>query len=129
MLKYKKDTLTGLVLSLLRGEPILDTYHLQEIVRSTIGDITFKEVHDKYKWNLNITVTDSQKYDEARLLNYLTSPNVVIWSAVSASTAIPRFFESVELMIKTDTGLILPYHPNNTMTRYIDGTIGGDLPM
>lgn len=32
-------------------------------------------------------------------------------------------------MIKTDAGLILPYHPNNTMTRYIDGSVGGDLPM
>jgi predicted acylesterase/phospholipase RssA len=91
--------------------------------------VTFKEVHDKYKWNLNITVTDSAKTDDARLLNYLTSPNVVIWSAVSASTAIPRFFDSAELMIKTETGEIVPYHPENTMIRYIDGTICSDLPM
>jgi len=62
-------------------------------------------------------------------LNYLTSPNVVVWSAVSASTAIPRFFHPVELMIKTEDGQIVPYHPENTMTRYIDGSIGGDLPM
>jgi len=73
-------------------------------VREAIGDYTFKEIHDRFKWNLNITVTDSQKTDEARLLNYLTSPNVVVWSAVSASTAIPRFFHPVELMIKTEDG-------------------------
>lgn len=59
----------------------------------------------------------------------MTCPNVVIWSAVSASTAIPGFFDSVELMIKTENGEIIPYHPENTNTRYIDGTIGGDLPM
>jgi predicted acylesterase/phospholipase RssA len=69
-----------------------------------IGDITFKEIHDYNKWNLNITVTDSMKTDESRLLNYLTSPNVVVWSAVGASTAIPIFFEPVELMIKTESG-------------------------
>ena len=68
------------------------------------GDLTFKEIHDFYKWNLNITVTDANKTDEARLLNYLTSPNVVVWSAVSASTAIPMFYEPVELMIKNEDG-------------------------
>lgn len=69
------------------------------------------------------------KTDESRLLNYLTSPNVVVWSAVGASTAIPIFFEAVELMIKTETGQIVPYHPTTTNTRYIDGSIAGDLPM
>lgn len=52
-----------------------------------------------------------------------------MWSAVCASAAIPRFFEPVEIMIKTETGEIIPYHPNVTMTRYIDGSIAGDLPM
>lgn len=91
--------------------------------------MTFKEIHDRFKWNLNITVTDEHKTDEARLLNYLTSPNVLVWSAVLASSAIPSFFEPVELMIKMDNGDIKPYHPSVGMTRYIDGTIGGDLPM
>jgi hypothetical protein len=71
-------------------------------MRKEIGDLTFKEIHDRYKWNLNITVTDSQKTDEARLLNYLTSPNVVVWSAVSCSTAIPHFFDPGELMVKCE---------------------------
>ncbi len=94
-----------------------------------IGNYTFKEIHDLNKWNLNITVTDSQKTDEARLLNYLTAPNVLVWSAVSASTAIPLFYEPVELMIKNENGEIEPYHPDVSSTRYIDGSIGGDLPM
>jgi predicted acylesterase/phospholipase RssA len=59
----------------------------------------------------------------------LTTPNVVVWSAVSASTAIPIFYEPVELMIKTEIGEIVPYHPNITRTSYIDGSISGDLPM
>ena len=115
LFKYKIDTLGGLVAALLRGEAILDGEHLKNLMRNEIGDLTFKDIHDKYKWNLNITVTDSEKTDEARLLNYLTSPNVVVWSAVAASTAIPRFFDPAELMVKDqDTGEIIPYHPENT---------------
>lgn len=78
-----------------------------------MGDLTFKEIHDKFKWNLNITVTDSTKRDESRLLNYLTSPNVVVWSAACASSAIPTVFDPVELLIKTEEGEIRPYHPNS----------------
>ena len=128
-LAYKKDGITGLIVNLVRGEPVLDTLHLKRVIRKTIGDVTFKEIHERYKWNLNITVTDERKTDEARLLNYLTTPNVVVWSAVLASSAIPGFFEPVELMIKNDFGEIMPYHPSVGLTRYIDGTIGGDLPM
>lgn len=32
-------------------------------------------------------------------------------------------------MIKLEDGSIVPYHPENAKIRYIDGTIGGDLPM
>jgi predicted acylesterase/phospholipase RssA len=118
-----------MITKLLNGIPILDTDHMKKTLKENIGDITFKEIHDIYKWNLNITVTDASKLDESRLLNYLTSPNIVVWSAICASTAIPMFYESVELMVKTETGDIIPYHPNVTMTRYVDGTLGGDLPM
>lgn len=102
LLKYKIKGFCPNLLSFIKGESILETEHLKVMMRETIGDLTFKEVHDRFKWCLNITVTNAGKTDEARLLNYLTSPNVVIWSAVAASTAIPRFFDSVELMIKTD---------------------------
>lgn len=89
----------------------MDTNYLKGVIRARVGDLTFKEIHDKFKWNLNITVTDASKTDEARLLNYLTSPNVTVWSAVLASSAIPGFFEPVELMIKQEgTNEIKPYH-------------------
>jgi len=38
-------------------------------------------------------------------------------------------FDTVELMIKTDDGRIVSYHPSSTKQRYIDGSVGGDLPM
>lgn len=92
--------------------------------------MTFKEVHERFKWNLNITVTDANKVDESRLLNYLTTPNVVIWSAVLASAAIPGFFDPVELMVKHEGEEDLePYHVGSRRVYYIDGSIGRDLPM
>ena len=59
LLKYKKDSIQGIIAGLISGEAILDSVHLRNVMRGEIGDLTFKEVHDKYKWNLNITVTDS----------------------------------------------------------------------
>ena len=56
---------------------------------------------------MNINVTDKKFYEaeenvqsEQKLLNYLTAPNVVIWSAVLCSCAIPVVFEAQELMCK-----------------------------
>ena len=60
--------------------------------------MTFKEVFMQYGWNLNITVTDYSMVVAPRLLNYLTTPNVLVWSAVCASCAIPGIFDSVDLM-------------------------------
>jgi len=86
-----------------------------------VGDTTFKELHDLKKWNLNITVTDMRKIDESSLMNYLTAPNVVVWSAAVASCAIPGMFEPVELFEKQEDGSIAPYH--KTRTLYIDGSV------
>lgn len=94
-LKYNTNSVGGIIMKIIKGEPILDIKELMSGVREFAGDLTFKEIHDKYKWNLNITVTDCNKTDESRLLNYLTSPNVVVWSAAAASSAIPMFFEPV----------------------------------
>ena len=55
--------------------------------------MTFLEVYEKNKWNLNITVTSATNMTDARLLNYLTAPNVVVWSACCASCAYPMLFE------------------------------------
>ena len=117
------------LIKLLSGETILDIEAIKEGLKEWCGDLTFKEIHDKFKWNLNITVTDSKKTDEARLLNYLTSPNVLVLSAAAASSAIPFFFDSVQLLTKNERGEINPYNPNESDSRFIDGTIGGDLPM
>eukprot|EP00347_Sterkiella_histriomuscorum_P000572 403375331 len=130
LLKYKINSLGELIINLINGKAILDSDHLKGCLVNVLNDLTFKEIHDKYKWTLNISVTDANKRDECRLLNYLTAPNVVIWSAVLASAAIPSFFEPVELMMKHEGQTeLVPYHVGSRKVYYIDGSIGGDLPM
>ena len=38
---------------------------------------------------LNITVTPSNRHEGTRLLNYITSPDVLVYSAALASCALP----------------------------------------
>lgn len=72
--------------------------------------MTFLEIYEQNHWNLNVTVTDGKRQGDSKLLNYLTAPNVIVWSACLASMAIPIVFESVELMIKSEQGEIKPYY-------------------
>lgn len=100
---------------------------MKEWVRGIYGDVTFQEAYDRTGFILNITVSVWGGHEKSRLLNYLTSPNVVIWSAVIASCAIPYIFDPVELVAKDHNGCFVQYQP--TGLKYVDGSIGGDLPM
>jgi predicted acylesterase/phospholipase RssA len=119
------------IFKLAKGETILDINNVKKECYKHIKDMTFLEVFEKNRWNLNITVTDGMRWGESKLLNYLTAPNVVIWSACCASCAIPGFYDSVELMIKTEDGVIKPYYHSNLRGnfKFIDGSVASDLPM
>ncbi|KAJ3247106.1 hypothetical protein HDU78_005170 [Chytriomyces hyalinus] len=91
------------------------------------GDITFQEAYNKSRRVLNIAVSSSTQYEMPRLLNYLTAPNVVIWSAVAASCALPMMYRSAPLMFKTAKGDLESWNPSGH--RWIDGSVEGDLPM
>ena len=113
------------------GRCILDGEALKQTARKTCGDRTFLEIYEQNRWNLNITVTDGMRQSDSKLLNYLTAPNVVVWSAAVASCAIPGIYANVELMIKTPTGELKPYYMSNLDGNYnfIDGSVACDLPM
>jgi len=106
---------------------IMDIGKLQKLIRDNIGDITFKEAFHKTNRILNITVASETEYEVPRLLNYLTSPDVVIWSAASASCALSFLYEPVELMAKGEDGTISAYHPSSL--KWSDGSVQYDLPM
>jgi len=84
---------------------------LQMMLRHLTSNLTFQEAYDMTGRILGITVCSPRKHEPPRCLNYLTSPHVVIWSAVTASCAFPGLFEAQELMAKDRSGEIIPYHP------------------
>ena len=88
----------------------LDDNVLEECVRANLGDLTFEEAYARTKRVLNITVAISGRGGVPNLLNYLTSPNVLIWSAAIASNAnTTRRYSSQPLLCKDETGRIVPW--------------------
>ncbi|XAR69910.1 Triacylglycerol lipase [Bertholletia excelsa] len=112
---------------------------LQMMLRLLTNNLTFQEAYDMTGRVLGITVCSPRKHEPPRCLNYLTSPHVVIWSAVTASCAFPGLFEAQELMAKNRSGEIVPYHPpfhldpdedlSSYARRWRDGSLEIDLPM
>ncbi|KAK4485486.1 hypothetical protein RD792_008128 [Penstemon davidsonii] len=115
-----------------------DIRKLQMLLRHLTNNLTFQEAYDMTGRVLGITVCSPRKHEPPRCLNYLTSPHVVIWSAVTASCAFPGLFEAQELMAKDRSGEIVPYHPPfhlgieesaSSTRRWRDGSLEIDLPM
>jgi predicted acylesterase/phospholipase RssA len=94
----------------------MDVQRLQDWCRDNIGDITFKEAYEKTRRNVNIVVTHTS-YNVPALLNHLTSPNVLLWSAACASCAQPGLYAPVGLMAKDFNGHIVDFAPISTHVR------------
>ncbi|KAG9294700.1 hypothetical protein G9A89_008179 [Geosiphon pyriformis] len=121
------DTWFKRVTRLLKHGVLFDVEILRECMRRNIGDMTFQEAYNRTRRILNITVSSSTVYEMPRLLNYLTAPNVLIWSAVAASCSVPLVYSSVPLMAKDKAGKVVPWNPSGH--RWIDGSVENDLPM
>ncbi|KAF2796147.1 hypothetical protein K505DRAFT_323523 [Melanomma pulvis-pyrius CBS 109.77] len=88
----------------------LDVEVLEQVVRANVEDLTFEEAYAKTKRVLNITVSTTGGGGVPNLLNYLTAPNVLIWSAALASNASSStFYQPVTLMCKDESGKIVPW--------------------
>lgn len=105
-----------------------DIKHLTRVMRNMLGDITFQEAYNRTRRICNICVSPASIYELPRLLNYVTAPNVMIWSAVAASCSVPLVFSAAPLLIKNPwTGEHSPWNPSVQM--WIDGSVDNDLPM
>eukprot|EP00276_Gloeochaete_wittrockiana_P017150 CAMPEP_0184338866 /NCGR_PEP_ID=MMETSP1089-20130417/7481_1 /TAXON_ID=38269 ORGANISM="Gloeochaete wittrockiana, Strain SAG46.84" /NCGR_SAMPLE_ID=MMETSP1089 /ASSEMBLY_ACC=CAM_ASM_000445 /LENGTH=1055 /DNA_ID=CAMNT_0026665711 /DNA_START=214 /DNA_END=3378 /DNA_ORIENTATION=- len=105
----------------------MDINKLQDCASFNLGNVTFQEAYDRTRRILNITVSASKTNQVPQLLNYLTAPNVIIWSAAVASCALPGVFPPVPLMAKDEDGNLVPYHV--TGLKWSDGSMETDLPM
>ena len=94
----------------LREGYFLDVNVLESCVRANVGDLTFEEAYKRTKRVLNITISTSGRADMPNLLNYLTAPNVLIWSAALASnTSSTSLYAPVTLHCKNEYGDIVPW--------------------
>ncbi|KAK4199104.1 putative lipase [Triangularia verruculosa] len=96
----------------------LDVKVLEECIKSNIGDLTFEEAYHRSKRVLNITVATAGHGGVPTLLNYLTAPNVLIWTAAVASNAsTPTFYghRQTKILCKDSQGNIVPWKPANTV--------------
>ncbi|KAF9182646.1 hypothetical protein BGZ51_004532, partial [Haplosporangium sp. Z 767] len=122
----KGDVLARLV-HFLKNGALFDSQVLKTALRENIGNVTFQEAYNRTRRILNITVSTSAAFDMPRLLNYLTAPNVLIWSAVATSCAAPFIYNSSPLMAKDKNGEEVHWNPSRY--HWIDGSVDNDLPM
>lgn len=88
--------------------------------------MTFREAYEKSGRILSISVVSSGDRSPPLLLNYQSTPDVLIHSAVLASSAIPGIFPPVELKKKTADGRIVSYIEAGL--RWRDGSLRTDIP-
>ena len=106
-----------------------DNKHLINTVIQFLGDLTFREAYNRTGKILNITVSPDTLFEQPRLLNNLTAPNVLIWSAVCASCSLPGIFPSSPLYEKDPkTGKQIPWSGSSSV-KFVDGSVDNDLPI
>jgi len=92
----------------------------------TRGSMTFKEAYLRTGRILNVSVIPADRHSPTKLLNYMTAPDTVIWSAVLASAAVPGILNSVVLMSKLKDGSIVPW---SWGSKWKDGSLRVDIPV
>ena len=114
------------IMDLIRGGGgIADVMYLKKFLMQNLGDITFAEAYQQSKRHINIAIAPYDTAQNPRIMNALTSPNVLVWSAVLASCAVPVLFPPVHLTSKRYDGRHTPYMAN---TKWVDGSMRSDFP-
>ena len=108
-LPWPIQTLLIRALCFIRDGRFLHVTSLEESVRTKVGELTFEEAYARTTRVLNITIPTSGRGGVPNLLNYLTAPNVLIWSAASASNTSTSLNQPLTLLCKDETGAITPW--------------------
>eukprot|EP00835_Amoeboradix_gromovi_P005354 NODE_495_length_7749_cov_0.107974.p2 type:complete len:587 gc:universal NODE_495_length_7749_cov_0.107974:5412-3652(-) len=92
---------------------LLDVKVLEDCVHKNVDDYTFEEAFKKTRRILNIAIEPERAGDYPMLLNYITAPNVLIWSAacLSVSSTYP-LYNKVDLLAKDSNGRIKKWRPD-----------------
>ncbi|EWC48755.1 hypothetical protein DRE_00060 [Drechslerella stenobrocha 248] len=104
---------------------LLDVGVIERCVRANVGDLTFEEAYQRTKRVLNITLAEQKgeggSTDIPGLLNHITTPNVLIYTAACASNATGGLYQAVELLCKDHNGVVVPY--KSTLPRMQTGGV------
>mmetsp|Transcript_4062 Transcript_4062/g.7120 ORF Transcript_4062/g.7120 Transcript_4062/m.7120 type:complete len:690 (-) Transcript_4062:642-2711(-) len=104
-----------------------ETRFAEKCRAAVLGDLTFQEAFARSGRTLSVTVTSTLKYGAPVLLNHITAPNVVIWSACLASSAMPGLLNPVQLYQKLPgSSRLIPFRDFGMA--FSDGVIKNDIP-
>ena len=129
---YSHNTPYQLTRHLLTKGTLQDYRVLQDRLRLLLGEHTFEEAYARSGVALNVAVSAADTSEPVRLLNYLTAPNVLVWSAVACSSAFPFLFAPQTLLARDSRGHIAPFankSAGESQRRWRDGSLESDLPM
>lgn len=124
ILKSMSQTGSEFKFEVVKGE-LTGLDEVEKGIAKSIPNMTFQEAYEKTGRAINISISGAEQHQNSRLLNAITSPNVLIRSAVMASVAIPGVFPSVMLKARNDKGRTQAYLPSR---RWVDGSFSQDLP-
>ena len=104
---------------------LADVKYLKQFLKKNLGDMTFAEAFEQSGIHINVAVAPYDASQEARIMNAYTSPDLLVWSAVLASCAVPVLFPPVRLTSKRQDGKFTPYM---AATTWVDGSVRSDFP-
>ncbi|GHD06019.1 hypothetical protein GCM10007052_00290 [Halioglobus japonicus] len=104
---------------------LLQIHEVYGIVERLVPDLTFQEAFEITGIHMNVSIAPAETHQTSRLLNATTTPNILIRSAIMASTAVPGVFPAVTLMARDKYGDKKEYLPSR---KWVDGAMSDDLP-
>ena len=128
---FNADIVLGEQIERASGSSVFDwpdriqTQDLRDMIDTWVPDVTFAEAFQLTGRHINISVAPQKRMQASRLLNAITSPNVLVREAVMASCAVPGVFPAVMLMARDVDGEKQPYLAE---MRWIDGSVTDDMP-
>ncbi|KAF9114016.1 hypothetical protein BGX27_000282 [Mortierella sp. AM989] len=132
----EKGNLSRKITRLMTQGYLLDIKVLQDCIQKNVGNLTFDEAFKKTKRVLNITVPSSSKSEGPKLLNYITSPNVLISSAACTAASMLGFYSTADLLAKDKSGNIIKWTPSAanytnpiTPSFFSYGAVGPETPL
>lgn len=104
---------------------IADVKHLKNFLIANLGDASFEDAIKTSGLHINIAIAPHDTSQDARIMNSFTSPDLLVWSAVLASCAVPVLFPPIKLTSKRYDGQHTPYMAT---THWVDGSVRSDFP-